>query len=113
MPGRIRGSLVSWASSSVGTQFCPTSPRRPAVRPDPIRLWYVRVLDSTGLYRMSLVLASGETFKRCVFDVLGSTRVACLLGELFLAFSPARHRTAAPPCVATRSARGMSGFRTQ
>ena len=42
MPWRVRGSLVSWATSSVGTQSCPTPPRRPAVHPDPTRPWTVR-----------------------------------------------------------------------
>ena len=40
--------LVSWANCFVGVQSCPAPPRRPAVRPDPTRPWYVRVLDSTG-----------------------------------------------------------------
>ena len=48
MPWGIRRTLASWANSSVGIQSCPTSPRRPAVRPDPTRPWYVRVSDSTG-----------------------------------------------------------------
>ena len=52
---KLRGSLGSWANSSVGTESCPTPshrlaapPPRPALRPDPIRLCYNRVLDSTG-----------------------------------------------------------------
>ena len=40
MPWGVRGSLVSWAD-------CSALPR-PAVRPDPTRPLYVRVLDSTG-----------------------------------------------------------------
>ena len=36
-----------------------------------------------GLTRVSLVRASGKTFRRRVFDALGGTRDACLLGELF------------------------------
>ena len=47
MPWRIRGTLVLWANSSVGTQFCSIPPGRPAGRPDSTRPWYVRVLDST------------------------------------------------------------------
>ena len=70
MPWRVRGTLVSWANNSVGTQSCPTPPGRPAGRPDPTRPWYVQVLDSTGLHRISLVRASGETFKRYVLDAL-------------------------------------------
>ena len=48
MPWRVRGTLVLWANSSVGTQSCPTPRGRPAGRPDSTRPWYVRVLDSTG-----------------------------------------------------------------
>ena len=48
MPWRVRGTLGLWANSSVGTQSCPTPRGRPAVRLDPTRPWYVRVLDSTG-----------------------------------------------------------------
>ena len=48
MPWRVRGTLFSWANSSAGIQCRPTQPRRPAVRPDPTRPWYVRALDSTG-----------------------------------------------------------------
>ena len=48
LPWWVRGSLVSWANNSVGTQSCPTPPGRPAGRPDPTRPWYVRVLDSTN-----------------------------------------------------------------
>ena len=49
MLGGVRGTLVPWANSSVGVQSCPTLPRRPAVRPDPTRPWYIQVLDSTNL----------------------------------------------------------------
>ena len=48
IPWRVRGRLVSWANNFVGIQSCPTLLRRPAVRPDPTRPRYVRVLDSTG-----------------------------------------------------------------
>ena len=33
MPWRVRGTLVSWAISSVGTQSYPTPPRRPPGAP--------------------------------------------------------------------------------
>ena len=49
MPWGVRGTLVSWAYCSVGVPSCPAPPRRPTVRPDPTRPWYVRVLDSAGL----------------------------------------------------------------
>ena len=48
IPWGVRGTLVSWENCSVGVPSCPARPRRSARRPDPIRPWYVRVLDSTG-----------------------------------------------------------------
>ena len=51
---RVRGTLVPWANSSVGSQYCPTPPRRSAVRPDPIRSWYVRVLGSPGQFSIEI-----------------------------------------------------------
>ena len=45
---RVRGTLVSWATCSVGVPSGPARPRRPAVRSVPTRPWYVRVLDSTS-----------------------------------------------------------------
>ena len=39
--------------------------------------------SSIVLHRISLVRASGETFRRRFFDALEGTRDACLLGELF------------------------------
>ena len=42
-PWGVRGTLVSWACCLVGVPFCPAPPRRPAVRPDPTRPWYVQV----------------------------------------------------------------------
>ena len=47
---------------------CLTPLRRPAVRPEPSRPWYVRVLDATG----------SEHF---VYDAPGGKRVGLLLGE--------------------------------
>ena len=52
MPRGIRGTLVSWADCSVGVRILTDPappPRRSAVRSNPTRPWYVRVLDSTGL----------------------------------------------------------------
>ena len=45
---RVRGRLVSWANSSVGTLSNPTPPRHPAIRSVLKCQWYVRVLDSTN-----------------------------------------------------------------
>ena len=39
--------------------------------------------SSIDLHRISLVHASGETFRQRVFDALEGTRDACILGELF------------------------------
>ena len=114
---RVRRTLVSWANSSVGIQFCSTPPvlPDPAVRPDPTRPWFVRVLDSTGqpvvnrslcssigLNGVSLVHASGEWFRRrvCVFDALGRTGGARPLGEIFCRRPDLP--SAAPPCAPTR-----------
>ena len=47
MPWGVRGTHVSWANCFVCVPTCPAPPRRPAVRPDPTRPWYVWVLDST------------------------------------------------------------------
>ena len=81
---KVRWSLISLANGSVGRQSCPTPPGRSAGRPDPTRPWYVRVLDSTGfLNRISLVCASGEMFRRLVFDALESAGKDCSLGAQF------------------------------
>ena len=54
--GGVRESLVSRANCSVGVRFCLDSPRRPAVRSNPTRPWYVRYLDSTGSTASSWLL---------------------------------------------------------
>ena len=46
--------------------------------------------SSIGLPTIWLVRASGETFRRRVFDALEKTRVACLLGEVFCPTPPRR-----------------------
>ena len=69
---------------------------------------------SIALKRVSLVRASGKTFRRRVFDALEGAREACLPGEqLLLASNPARPRPAIPPCALTRPARVMSVFWTR
>ena len=45
----LEGTRDAWANCSVGVQSCPTPPRHRAVRPDPNRSWYVRILDSTNI----------------------------------------------------------------
>ena len=83
VPWRARGTVVSCSNKHVGVPSCLARPTQPPGRapPDPTRQWCVRVLDSTG--RISLVLASGESFRRRVFDALEGTIVACPLGEMF------------------------------
>ena len=76
-----RWTFVSWANNSVGTQSCPNPPGRSAGRSEPTRPWYVRVLDWTGLHRIAVDRASGETLKLRVFDALEKRRNDCPLGE--------------------------------
>ena len=52
-------------------------------------------------HRISFVRASGETFKRRVFDALEGTRGACLVGELFCR-RPVLPSPAPPPRHAPR-----------
>ena len=54
-----------------------------------------------GLHRISLVRASGETFRHRFFDALGSTRDACFLGVLFCR-RPVLPGRAPPPRRAAR-----------
>ena len=66
---RVRKTLVSWANSSVGIQFCSTRLvlPDPAVRPDPTRPWFVRVLDSTGFTIVRLLKIYHRDEKRVFF----------------------------------------------
>ena len=57
--------------------------------------------SSIGLHRISLVRASGETFRRRVFDALEGTREACPLGEQFC-WHPVLPDPAPPPRRAPR-----------
>ena len=59
-----------------------------------------------------LLCASGERFKRHVFDALESTIQKKIVPRrtILLTNSPARSRLAIPPCAPTRPARDMSGF---
>ena len=68
--------------------------------------------SSVGLHRISLVRAFRKTFKRRFFDALEIAKYVGLFlrDTVLLANSPARPRPAAPPCVPTRPARGMSEF---
>ena len=54
IPWGESGTLVVWATCAVGAPSCPALPRRSAVRFEPSRPWYARVLDSTNLLKMEL-----------------------------------------------------------
>ena len=58
-------------------------------------------LPPIGLNGISLVRASGETFRRRVFDALEGTREACPLGEQFC-WHPVLPDPAPLPCRAPR-----------
>ena len=73
------------------------SASRPVDKPRMNRLSTADFVPAFGLYRISLVRASGGTFKRPVFDALGGPRVACLLGELFCWHHPVLPDPARPP----------------
>ena len=66
-----------------------------------------------GLHRVSLVRASGGTFRRCVHDALEGTRDAYLLGRLLFRRPVLTDAAPPPPCAPTRPARGMFGFWTR
>ena len=60
-----------------------SAPRPGALRPGDKPLINRSLFSSIGLNGISFVRASGETFRRRVFDALGGARDACLLGKLF------------------------------
>ena len=69
---------VHWSAARNKERFSSPRINRVSTGCQPVVLF-----SSIGLHRISLVRASGETFRRRVFDALGGTRDACLLGELF------------------------------
>ena len=66
--------------------------------------------SSIGFHRISLVPASGEAFKRRVFDALEGTRDSCLLGNNSVGTQSYPTPPRRPPGAQTRPARGMFGF---
>ena len=81
---------------------------RPAARPCALTRpargmsgFWIRQVLAFSLHRILLVRDSGETLRRRVFDALGGTRDACLLGELFCR-RPVLPGPAAPPDHAPR-----------
>ena len=65
-------------------------PPRRALRPDAPVVCPGFGFDKFGLHNISLVRASGKTFRRRVYIALETTRDACLLGELFCPTPPRR-----------------------
>ena len=56
---------------------------RPADKPRINRSLTADFVPSFGLHKISLVRASGETFKQCVLDVWEGTREPCFLDRIF------------------------------
>ena len=102
MVWRVRGRLVSWASSSVGIQSCPTPPRHSAVRSVPTRQWYVRVLDSTGSACSFFVINFRAICSRCVTGYEGNV----FPEGLFCLLSVLTDPTLSPCCVFSRTSLG-------
>ena len=57
-PCRVQDALFSWVNCSVGVPSFGAPPSRPAVRPAPNCLWYVRHLGATNLNWISFVRSS-------------------------------------------------------
>ena len=68
---------------STGQQPGTKSASHFAEKPRINRLSTGDIVLALGLNRISLVRASGKTFKRLAFDALKGTRDACFLGEMF------------------------------
>ena len=99
---------------STGQQPETKSASRSGDKPRINRLSTGDFVSAFGLHRISLVRASGETFRRRFVSALEGMMDPCLLGEQFcwhLVLPDSR--PAAPPCAPTRPARGMSGFWTR
>ena len=114
---KIRLTFVFWANSSIGMQSCPTPPGRCAGRPDLTCPWYVRFFGSTGLNRVSLVLASRGTPRRSFFHRLEGKRVCFSWGKspiVGVLCCPSLPGPADPPCAAPyRPAWGLPRFWTR
>ena len=85
MPWRVRGTVVSWATRSVGVPSCPTPPS-PAAPPcaAPTRpacgiSWFW--IRQVGLHKVSFVRASEETFRTVVYGAPEGGRDGCILRE--------------------------------
>ena len=102
---RARGRVVSWPDRPNGVPSYPAPPHLaapPCAAPSrPARSVSGFWIRQVGLHRISLIRASGESFRRRVFDALGGTRKACLLGEQFC-WHPILPDPAPPPRRAPR-----------
>ena len=106
---REKGLQRQKSVESTGQQPGTKSASRPADKPVTHRLSTGGFVPAFGLHRVSLVRASGRTFRRRVLDSLEGARNACLLGELFC------RRQSCPtpprrPAVRSDPTRGMLGF---
>ena len=86
---------------STGQQPGTKSASRPADKPLTNCLSTGDFVPAFGWHKMSLVRASGKTFKRFFHDALEGTRDACLLGGLFC-LRPVLTDPAPPPRRALR-----------
>ena len=86
---------------STGQQPGTKSARGLADKPRINRSSTADFVPAFGLHRISLVRASGETFRRRVFDALEGTGVPCFLGEQFC-WHAVLHNPAPPPRCAPR-----------
>ena len=85
--GRLLAGSTRWrAVLPRPDSFSP--PRR--APPDPTGPYCVRVLDSTGLHRISLVRACEKSFRRLLFNDLEGTREASLIYKQSCS-TPPRH----------------------
>ena len=96
---RGKRAAAHWSAARNEERF--SSRDKAANQPLTNRLSTGDFVPAFGLYRISLVRASGETFRRLVFDASGGTRDACLLGDLFCR-RPVLAGPAPPPCRALR-----------
>ena len=82
MPCMKRGFTETKRRRSTSGHLGTKSASRPADKPLTNRLSTGHFVPAFGLHRISLVRASGETFRRCVHDALEGKTDACLLGGL-------------------------------
>ena len=93
-----------------GQQPGKKSASRPSDKPRINRGSTADFVPAFGLHRVSLVRASGEAFKRCVFDALGErgTLVSWAINSVGTQSYPTALRR--PLGAPTRTARSISGF---